>query len=215
MALANSTYWKWESSQGTLARVAALADVHENSYLNYFLVQAPVNYLSLDRPADWDDSLQEMIEQTASSCGEDYAGLSYEAKTTIRQLFYVNSPRWASKALSVGESLGRRVVYPYIWRDVLIEQGNLPWIAKVHEGVVKWPLKRLLEEFMPSDFIYRPKSGFVPPLVRWLTDPEFNDKVRAMPAEPEGPDVPKSFLRRYWRNCSTTPARAKDCDSPS
>jgi asparagine synthase (glutamine-hydrolysing) len=184
-ALANSTCWKWESSQGTLARFAALADVHEKSYLNYFLVEAPVNYLSLNRPADWDDSLQEMIEQTASRCGEDYAGLSYEAKTTIRQLFYVNSSRWASKALSVGESLGRRVVYPYIWRDVLIEQGNLPWSAKVHEGVVKWPLKRLLEEFMPPDFIYRPKSGFVPPLGRWLTDPEFNDKVRARLLSPK------------------------------
>jgi asparagine synthetase B (glutamine-hydrolysing) len=153
--------------------------------LNYFLVQAPVNYLSLDRPSEWDDSLQEMIEKTASNCGQDYAGLSYEAKTTIRQLFYVNSARWASKALSVGESLGRRVVYPFLWHDVLIEQGKLPWSAKVHEGIVKWPLKRLIEEFMPSEFIYRPKSGFVPPLVRWLTDPEFNDKVRATLLSPK------------------------------
>ena len=71
-----------------------------------------------------------------------------------------------------------RVVYPYIWRDVLKEQGRLPWSAKVHHGVVKWPLKKLLEEFMPRDFIYRKKSGFVPPFVRWLSDPEFNAKVR-------------------------------------
>jgi len=177
-ALANSSYWKWESSEGMLARVAALADVHENSFLNYFLVQAPVNYLSLDRPADWDDSLQELIEQTAANSGQDYSSLGYEAKTTIRQLLYINSARWAAKALSVGESLGSRVVYPYIWHDVLVEQGKLPWSAKVHNGVVKWPLKRLLEEFMPADFIYRQKSGFVPPFVRWLTDPEFNDKVR-------------------------------------
>ncbi len=120
-----------------------------------------------------------MIEKTASGCGSGYSEMNYEAKTTIRQLLYVNSARWAAKALSVGESLGMRVIYPYIWRDVLMEQGRLPWDVKIHDGIVKWPLKRLLEEFMPADFIYRKKSGFVPPFVHWLTDPEFNDKVRA------------------------------------
>jgi asparagine synthase (glutamine-hydrolysing) len=63
---------------------------------------------------------------------------------------------------------------------VLVEQGKLPWNAKVRDGVIKWPLKRLLEEYMPADFIYRQKSGFVPPFVRWLTDPDFNDKVRGI-----------------------------------
>ena len=31
---------------------------------------------------------------------------------------------------------------------------------------------------MPKDFIYRPKSGFVPPFVQWLTDGEFNQIIR-------------------------------------
>lgn len=177
-SFARSSYWKWESSEGFLARIAALSDVHEKSYLNYFLLNAPVNYLDLDADPEWDDSLQEMIERTAADCGSGYSNLGYEAKITIRQLLYVNSTRWASKALSVGESLGLRVVYPYIWRDILVEQGKLPWSAKVHEGIVKWPLKRLLEEYMPADFIYRKKSGFTPPLVQWLTVPEFNDRFQ-------------------------------------
>lgn len=178
--LAGSSSWKWESSEGFLGRIASLADAHENTFLNYFLVQAPLHYLDLKRCEDWDGSIQETIERTVSNCGHNYAGLSYEAKTTIRQLFYVNSARWAAKAFSVGESLGLRVIYPFIWRDVLVEQGKLPWNAKVHEGVVKWPLKRLLEAYMPADFIYRRKSGFVPPFVRWLTDAEFNDRVRGI-----------------------------------
>jgi asparagine synthase (glutamine-hydrolysing) len=177
--LGSSTLWKWEASEGALARVAALADVHEKSVLNYFLVMAPVNYLGLDRPSSWDDALQEMIEKTAASCTQGHDALGYEAKTTVRQLLYVNSARWAAKALSVGESLETRVVYPYIWHDVLIEQGKLPWDAKIHNGIVKWPLRRLLEEFMPRDFIYRKKSGFVPPFARWLTDVEFNDRAGA------------------------------------
>ena len=59
-----------------------------------------------------------------------------------------------------------------------MEQGKLPWNAKVYNGIVKWPLKRLLEEFMPHDFIYRKKSGFVPPFASWLTDKTFNSKTR-------------------------------------
>ena len=200
LALMPSSCWKWESSEGFLARVAAMADVHERSCLNYFLVQAPVNYLRMETGPGWDESIQEMIETTAANCGQDYSRLSYEAKTTIRQLFFVNSSRWAAKALSVGESLGQRVVYPYIWRDVLIEQGKLPWSAKVHGGIVKWPLKRLLEEHMPVDFIYRKKSGFVPPFVHWLTDPEFNDKVGGIIAGPStivSEIIPARILREF------------------
>ncbi len=114
-----------------------------------------------------------------SACDKDYLYSSYEAKTTIRQLLHINSRRWAAKAFSVGENLGIRVLYPYIWRDILDIQGaNYPWQAKIYNGVVKWPLKRLLEEFMPQEFIYREKSGFVPPFVRWLTNRDFNRMVR-------------------------------------
>jgi len=176
--LRRSPRWKWEAGGGASARIAALADVHESDPLSYFLVLAPVHYLSLDVPAEWDETLQGLIERTSANCGAGYTRLGYEAKTTIRQLLYVNSARWAAKALSVGESLGLRVMYPYIWQDVLVEQGKLPWSAKVHDGIVKWPLKKLLEEFMPGEFIYRKKSGFVPPFVGWLTDPEFNGRVR-------------------------------------
>jgi asparagine synthase (glutamine-hydrolysing) len=177
-AFRKSSYWKWESAEGALARVASLADVHEPTPLTYFLVQAPINYLALEIPRAWDETLHDLIQKSVSNCGEDQANLSYEARTTIRQLIYINSARWAAKALSVGESLGLRVVYPYIWRDVLEEQGKLAWSSKVHNGIVKWPLKKLLEEFMPGDFIYRKKSGFVPPFVRWLSDREFNANIR-------------------------------------
>jgi asparagine synthetase B (glutamine-hydrolysing) len=121
-----------------------------------------------------------------SRCGKDYESLSYEAKVTIRQLLHINSRQWAAKAFSVGESLGIRVIYPYIWRDILMVQGTIPWTAKIHKGVVKWPLKRLLEEFMPNEFIYRQKSGFVPPFVQWLTSRDFNRTVRDILLAPDG-----------------------------
>jgi asparagine synthase (glutamine-hydrolysing) len=174
----NSKSWKWESHQGLASRMLALADVHEKNLPNYFLVLAPVNFLGLNTCPGWDRKLEDIMEGVFASCGKENHALSYEAEVTIRQLMHVNSRRWAAKAFSVGESLGIRCVYPYIWRDILMVQGTIPWEAKIKNGVVKWPLKRLLEEFMPSDFIYRPKSGFVPPFVRWLSFRDFNETAR-------------------------------------
>ncbi len=177
-AFQNSKTWKWKSHEGVLARALAMCDVHERNRLNYFLVSAPVNFLRLRRSPDWDAALTANMDDLYARCGKNYESLSYEAKITIRQLLHINSRQWTAKAYSVGENLGIRVVYPYLWREILTLQGALPWTAKIHDGVVKWPLKRLLEEFMPPEFIYRQKSGFVPPFVQWLTTDAFNRTVR-------------------------------------
>ena len=173
-----SPYWKLASFEGALARLSALADVHESTPLDYFLVLAPMNYLGAEIPANWDEKLQSVMGHVFSNCEPEFPGLDYRARLTVRQLLHVNSRRWAAKALSVGESFGIRVVYPFIWQDVLAVQVTLPWSAKINDGVVKWPLKKLLEEFMPADFIYRKKSGFVPPFAKWLTIREFNGQLR-------------------------------------
>jgi asparagine synthase (glutamine-hydrolysing) len=177
--------WKWESYQGLLARVLALCDVHEINPINYFLVLTPVNFLGLNAYRSWDMKLNEIMEKVFSNVSDDNSNLSYQAKVTIRQLLQVNSRRWAAKAYSVGESIGIRVIYPYIWRDILVEQGKIPWSVKVHQEIVKWPLKRLLEEYMPHDFIYRPKSGFVPPFAHWLSSKKFDETARQILLSPE------------------------------
>ena len=184
LAMVRFPHWKWESHEGLLARLSALADVHEATALNYFLVVAPVAYLGLRAAPEWDGELAATLEEVFSACAENGERLGYPAKTTIRQLMHVNSRRWAAKALSVGESLGIRVVYPYLWREILVEQGKIPWDAKIRDGVVKWPLKKLLEEFMPPSFIYRKKSGFVPPFARWLAQGEFNRRAREVLLDP-------------------------------
>ncbi len=174
----NSTSWKWESQNRLISKIFSLTDVHELSPINYFLVLTPVNFLGLNIYKSWDSELNSIMQNGFSSYVQKGEKLSYRAEITIRQLMHVNSRRWAAKAFSVGENLGIRVLYPYIWLDVLIAQGRIPWEAKIHNGIIKWPLKRLLEEHMPGDFIYRKKSGFIPPLVKWLTTQQFNHIVR-------------------------------------
>jgi asparagine synthase (glutamine-hydrolysing) len=170
--------WKWESQNKLFSRIFALTDVHEISPINYFLVLTPVNFLGLNAFRSFDSELNTIMQNGFSSYVKKSEKLSYMAEITIRQLMHVNSRRWAAKAFSVGESLGIRVIYPYIWLDVLVAQGHIPWKVKIYNGIIKWPLKRLLEEYMPQDFIYRKKSGFIPPLVRWLTTRPFNHMVR-------------------------------------
>jgi asparagine synthase (glutamine-hydrolysing) len=173
-----SDTWRVETDRGVLARILALVDSHEIDPLNYFLVLTPVNFLGLNAYRSWDATLTALMDGVFSRCARPGFAESYQARATIRQLLHVNSRRWAAKALSVGESLGIRIVYPYIWRDILIEQGSIPWRAKINGGVVKWPLKRLLQEHMPGDFVYRQKSGFVPPFAQWLKAKDFNRTVR-------------------------------------
>lgn len=69
------------------------------------------------------------------------------------------------------------VLYPYLWLSILVEQGKLKWNIKDYKGIIKYPLKKILEDYKPKEFIYRKKSGFVPPLERWILKDEISNKL--------------------------------------
>jgi asparagine synthase (glutamine-hydrolysing) len=48
---------------------------------------------------------------------------------------------------------------------------RLPTDALVHDGQGKWVLRRVLERHLPPALVSRPKTGFDPPLGRWLRGP--------------------------------------------
>ena len=39
---------------------------------------------------------------------------------------------------------------------------------KLRDGVTKWPVRKLLERYVPRELIERPKMGFAVPIGRWL-----------------------------------------------
>lgn len=84
------------------------------------------------------------------------------------------------KTRSVGPEPAVGVVYPFLWRDILVESGELSWSYKDADGIEKFPLKLLLREFMPDGFVDRKKHGFVPPFQRWLADEEVMAFVRSV-----------------------------------
>ena len=89
------------------------------------------------------------------------------------------------KTFRIGKEPLIDVVYPYLWKDILVEQGRLSWNCKVKDGIIKWPLKKLLEGYMPQEFIYRKKSGFRPPFMHWLLQKDVHNFVSDTLLNPE------------------------------
>lgn len=60
---------------------------------------------------------------------------------------------------------------PFLDRDVMAFAWRLPMSMKLREGRGKWLLRRLLDKYVPSTLIDRPKMGFGVPLDAWLRGP--------------------------------------------
>jgi asparagine synthase (glutamine-hydrolysing) len=66
-------------------------------------------------------------------------------------------------ALEVRVPLLDHRVVEFAWR--------LPASMRVRKGATKWLLRRVLERFVPSHLVERPKQGFAVPLAAWLRGP--------------------------------------------
>ncbi|MFA5307463.1 MAG: asparagine synthase (glutamine-hydrolyzing) [Candidatus Babeliales bacterium] len=45
---------------------------------------------------------------------------------------------------------------------------NVPWDMRCRKGQTKYLLKKVAEEFLPQEIVYRPKVGFAAPTYRWI-----------------------------------------------
>lgn len=92
------------------------------------------------------------------------------ATVTVAKLSQVSCGMWCAKTHNLKTAPNLQTVYPFLWRDMLEEQGKLSWSAKINKETKKLPLKQLLEKEFPIDFIYRRKHGFGPPFETWFSN---------------------------------------------
>jgi len=59
-------------------------------------------------------------------------------------------------------------LYPFTWLSILEDQGHYSWVEKTLENTIKYPLKKILDNYMSKDFIYRKKVGLNSCFEDWI-----------------------------------------------
>ena len=65
-------------------------------------------------------------------------------------------------------SAGVEVRVPFLDNDLVEFAQKIPLKFKQKKNQGKWVLKKSMENYLPNEIIYRPKTGFGAPLRRWI-----------------------------------------------
>ena len=65
-------------------------------------------------------------------------------------------------------AVGVEVRVPFLDLEMVEFAARIPLSMRQRGKEGKWVLKRAMEQYLPHDVIYRPKSGFGAPLRRWM-----------------------------------------------
>jgi len=96
-------------------------------------------------------------------------------KYTVLQLFLYASKQTTVKFYDMMPQA--QWFYPFMFRAVLEDQGRYTWQEKTANGVIKAPLKKILENYMDKDFIYRKKMGLNNPNYIWVNKREIKNEL--------------------------------------
>ncbi|MCB0756725.1 MAG: hypothetical protein KDB98_14080, partial [Flavobacteriales bacterium] len=77
-------------------------------------------------------------------------------------------------------------LYPFTWKSILEDQGHYSWAEKTLENTIKYPLKKILSQYMNHDFIYRKKVGLNSCFEDWIHLPFLKDHFSTIMARPNG-----------------------------
>ncbi len=83
-------------------------------------------------------------------------------------------------------------LYPFTWKSILEDQGHYSWAEKTLENTIKYPLKKILSQYMSKEFIYRKKVGLNSCFEDWIHLPFLKDHFSKIISRPNG--VAEYFL---------------------
>ena len=107
------------------------------------------DFLQSESPDDWQKySLFKMV--------------TYASKVTTAKTYDIATP----------DNIG---VYPFMWKSIIRDGGSYTWQEKTENGIIKYPLKKILEKYMAKDFIYRKKVGMNSCFEDWIQHPDVSE----------------------------------------
>lgn len=155
------------------------------------LAQNPLDGIAYEVPDGSRDALIESIDQYLIGL---IADLSPEEKFSMLDILHVCAGIFAAKSFDPLRHRGVSAVYPYLEPNVLRAAISLDWEQKSEEGEEKALLKNMLANHVPSEWVYRPKTGFVPPIESLLASGTAQSYVREVVLAETGPI--RGFLNR-------------------
>lgn len=107
--------------------------------------------------------------RTDTGAFDRHDGSLYARMALLDQLDYLPDDLLAKvDRASMWTALEARV--PILDHKVVEFSWTLPDDQKIRDGVTKWPLRRLVERYLPKELMERPKMGFTVPVERWLRE---------------------------------------------
>jgi asparagine synthase (glutamine-hydrolysing) len=90
---------------------------------------------------------------------------------------------------------------PFLDQGVMETAWRLPTSSKVRDGTSKWPLRQVLDRYLPRALVDRPKMGFGVPLAGWLRGPlrEWADDLLSPAALARDGLLEPAPVRRAWK----------------
>jgi asparagine synthase (glutamine-hydrolysing) len=97
-------------------------------------------------------------------------------------------------------SLETRV--PFLDNDVYQHAWSLPIDFKLHNGVTKYPLRKIISKYIPDDIMNRPKAGFGVPIHNWLRNElrEWADSLLSDDALNKAGCFDNKKIKKLWLN---------------
>ena len=102
--------------------------------------------------------------------------LDFTFDDPISQMIYLDTVTYLQDDIlckldraAMSSSLETRL--PFLDKEVVEFANKIPINIKIKNGIGKWPLKKILSNYIPMNLIDRPKTGFSIPLGKWLRGP--------------------------------------------
>jgi len=174
--------WKSTSRAERLARFVRKSTEMPLGYA--VLAQNALLRIAYDAPAEVRAAARRAVAESVEVVG---AGLGTKERLCLLELVWMCPGRYAAKSFDPLRRRGVPTIYPFMDPALIGLTAALPWEAKSARGEAKSVLKELFVRHVPREWVYRRKSGFLPPYRELFADGAVQGVLHEHVLRPDNP----------------------------